>query len=203
MSNLEIQKGIIKVKEIIPNPVNPRSIKGEKFTKLKNSILEFPDMLELRPLVIDENNIVIGGNMRLKALKELKIEEVPFIRVMNLDEEKKKEFVIKDNTPFGDWDWGVLVSDWESEDLADWGLDIPSVYLENEGEPEFDKSPLYDQLESYANNKIKQITLYFDTKQYEDALAFLKSIQTAQGLESNTEAFVFLMEKHREEASKL
>lgn len=82
-------------------------------------------MLKLRPLVIDENNIVLGGNMRLKACKELKIKEVPVVYAKNLSEKQKSEFIIKDNVGFGDWDWDILANEWDSQQLEDWGLDIP------------------------------------------------------------------------------
>ena len=87
----------VKISEIKPNPNNPRIIKDENFKKLVKSIQDFPEMLELRPIVVDDNMVVLGGNMRLKALKELKITEVPIIKANELTEEQKKEFIIKDN----------------------------------------------------------------------------------------------------------
>jgi DNA modification methylase len=111
---------------IKPNPNNPRIIKDYKFKQLVKSIQDFPQMLELRPIVIDENNIVLGGNMRLKACIEAGLSEVPVIHANNLSEDKKKEFIVKDNVGFGEWDWDDLANNWEVEQLTEWGLDIPN-----------------------------------------------------------------------------
>jgi DNA modification methylase len=111
---------------IKPNPNNPRIIKDFKFKQLVKSIQDFPQMLELRPIVIDENNIVLGGNMRLKACIEAGLSEVPVIHANNLSEDKKKEFIVKDNVGFGEWDWDDLANNWEIEQLTEWGLDIPN-----------------------------------------------------------------------------
>jgi ParB-like chromosome segregation protein Spo0J len=118
----------MKLKEIKPNPNNPRVLRDDKFQKLKQSITEFPKMLSLRPMVIDENNVVLGGNMRLRALQELgfnDIDEAWVKRSSDLTEEEKKRFIIADNVAFGEWDWDTLANDWEVVDLEAWGLDIP------------------------------------------------------------------------------
>jgi ParB-like chromosome segregation protein Spo0J len=115
----------MKINLIKPNPNNPRIIKDDKFKKLVQSIKDFPQMLELRPIVIDENNIVLGGNMRLKACQELGLKDVPTIYAKDLTEEQKKEFIIKDNVGFGEWNWDDLANDWDSELLTEWGLDLP------------------------------------------------------------------------------
>ena len=121
---------MIKLSTIKPNPTNPRLVKDDKFLKLVESIKQFGEkMMPLRPMVVDENNILLGGNMRYKALKELKYKEVPesWIKQANdLTEEEKKEFIIKDNVGFGIWDWEVLANEWDSEELESWGLDIPN-----------------------------------------------------------------------------
>ena len=118
----------MKIKDIKPNPNNPRVLRDDKFQKLKQSITEFPKMLALRPMVIDENNVVLGGNMRLRALQELgftDVEEVWVKRSSDLTEDEKKRFIIADNVAFGEWDWDTLANDWEVVDLEAWGLDIP------------------------------------------------------------------------------
>jgi ParB-like chromosome segregation protein Spo0J len=118
----------MKLKDIKPNPNNPRVLRDDKFQKLKQSITEFPKMLSLRPMVIDENNVVLGGNMRLRALQELgftDIDEGWVKRSSDLTEEEKKRFIIADNVAFGEWDWDTLANDWEVVDLEAWGLDIP------------------------------------------------------------------------------
>ena len=117
---------LINIKEIKTNPLNPRIIKDDKYKKLVKSIQEFPEMLELRPLVIDENNIVLGGNMRLRVLQELKYKQVPCVRAKDLTAEQKNEFIIKDNLGYGEWDWDVLGNDWDAELLDAWGLENPN-----------------------------------------------------------------------------
>jgi site-specific DNA-methyltransferase (adenine-specific) len=118
----------MKLKDIKTNPNNPRVLRDDKFQKLKQSIAEFPKMLSLRPMVIDENNMVLGGNMRLRALQELgfnDIDDAWVKRSSDLTEEEKKRFIIADNVAFGEWDWDTLANDWEVVDLEAWGLDIP------------------------------------------------------------------------------
>ena len=119
------------INEIKPNPNNPRLIKDHKFKQLVKSIQDFPQMLELRPIVIDENNMVLGGNMRLKACIEAGLTDVPVIHANNLSEEKKKEFIVKDNVGYGEWDWDDLANNWDAQELTDWGLDIPNFDVNN------------------------------------------------------------------------
>ena len=116
---------IVDIKTVKPNPSNPRHIKDHKFTQLVKSIRHFPEMLQLRPIVVDSDNIVLGGNMRLKACIEAGLKEVPIIVASELTEEQQKEFIIKDNVGFGEWDWEQLANEWEIEQLSDWGLDLP------------------------------------------------------------------------------
>jgi len=114
----------MNIKEIKFNNTNPRTITDSKLEQLKKSIKEFPKMLELRPLVIDEDNIVLGGNMRLKACRELGITDIPVKKIEGLTQEQKNEFIIKDNLGYGEWDWDILFDDWDIEQLKDWGMDI-------------------------------------------------------------------------------
>ena len=114
--------------KIKSNPNNPRLIKGDKFNKLVESIKTFPEMLEIRPIVINKDNIVLGGNMRLKACKEAGLKKVPVIVADNLTEEQQSEFIIKDNVGFGEWDWDILANEWDTEFLNDWGLDTPDGF---------------------------------------------------------------------------
>ncbi len=124
----------MNINEIKPNPNNPRIIKDDKFKKLVKSIQDFPQMLELRPIVIDENNIVLGGNMRLKACIEAGLKDVPIKQAKELTEEQKKEFIVKDNVGYGEWDWDDLANNWNVEDLTEWGLDIPNFDIAEEQE---------------------------------------------------------------------
>jgi ParB-like chromosome segregation protein Spo0J len=116
----------MNINEIKPNPNNPRIIKDHKFKQLVKSIQDFPQMLELRPIVIDENNMVLGGNMRLKACIEAGLTDVPVIHANNLTEAQKKEFIIKDNISFGEHDFDILANEWNILELDEWGLDIPA-----------------------------------------------------------------------------
>jgi hypothetical protein len=122
---MEIKR--LKISEIKLNPNNPRTIKDEKFKKLVNSIKEFPEMLEIRPIVVNADNVVLGGNMRLRACKEAGMNEIPVIVAYNIPEERHGEFIIKDNVGYGDWDWDMLANEWDMDLLKDWGLDVPSI----------------------------------------------------------------------------
>jgi hypothetical protein len=124
-----IQK--VKIKEIKPNPNNPRLIKDDKFKKLVKSIQGFPEMLEIRPIVVNDEMIVLGGNMRLKACIEAGLKDVPIIKASNLTIEQQNEFIIKDNVGFGEWDWDILANEWDTEQLEEWGLDVPSLNSNN------------------------------------------------------------------------
>lgn len=126
---------LVPLTKLKPNPDNPRVLKDDKFQKLVASLETFPNMLELRPIVVDETWTVLGGNMRLRALQHLKVKEVPVTQVEGLTQEQKKEFIIKDNANFGEWDWEVLANEWDAAQLEDWGLD---VWVPSE-EPDLDK----------------------------------------------------------------
>ena len=114
----------VKISKVKGNPSNPRIIKNDKFKKLVTSIKEFPEMLKLRPIVVDEDMIVLGGNMRLKASKDAGLKEVWIEIAEGLTEEQKKEFIVKDNVGFGEWEWDMLANEWDSSKLAEWGLDV-------------------------------------------------------------------------------
>ena len=117
----------VKINEVKSNPNNPRIIKDDKFKKLVASIKELPQMLELRPIVVNEDMIVLGGNMRLKACKEAGLKEIPIIKASELNEEQQRAFIIKDNVGFGEWDWDALANEWDAEQLEEWGLDVPNL----------------------------------------------------------------------------
>jgi hypothetical protein len=139
----------VKVTEVISNPNNPRLIKDDKFKKLVKSIQEFPDMLNVRPLVVNKDMVVLGGNMRLKAIKEAGIKEIS-IEIVDWTEDQQKEFIIKDNVGFGEWNWDDLANNWDEIELTDWGLDIPDFNknIDNE-EGEIKISTELDQHSNY------------------------------------------------------
>jgi hypothetical protein len=121
--NAIIEVKVVKINDIKSNPNNPRIIKDAKFRKLVESIKSFPEMANVRPIVVNTDMIVLGGNMRLKAMKEAGWNEAP-IQIVEWDEQKQKEFVIKDNVGFGEWDWDDLANNWDEEELNDWALDV-------------------------------------------------------------------------------
>jgi hypothetical protein len=123
----------VKISEVKLNPNNPRLIKDDKFAKLVQSVKDFPEMLNIRPIVVNQDMIILGGNMRYKACKEAGLKEVPII-IADLTEEQQREFLIKDNTSGGEWDWEVLANEWDAEQLEAWGLDLPVFDINQENE---------------------------------------------------------------------
>lgn len=123
---------IEKIGNIKSNPDNPRLIKDERFKKLVKSIKEFPEMLHLRPIVVNDEMVVLGGNMRLKACKEAGLNEVPVIKASSLTPDQQREFIIKDNLGFGEWDWELIANEWDAEQVTDWGLEIPDFAIKAE-----------------------------------------------------------------------
>ena len=114
----------VKISEVKVNPNNPRLIKDDKFKKLVQSVKDFPEMLNIRPIVVNKDMIILGGNMRFKACKEAKLKEVPII-ITDLTEEQQREFLIKDNVSGGEWDWDILANEWDLSNITKWGLDLP------------------------------------------------------------------------------
>ena len=165
----------VKINAIKTNPKNPRLIKDDKFKKLVKSIQEFPQMLELRPIVVDENNIILGGNMRYKACIEAGLKEVFILKAEDLTEQQKDEFIVKDNVGFGEWDWDILANEWDTDKLQDWGLDLP-IYFNDSDElgtdfnlPEGDKAPFQQMTFTLADEQAEQIkNAITDIKQTEE-----------------------------------
>ena len=144
------------------NPNNPRVIKDDKFKKLVQSIKDLPEMAEVRPIVVNTDMVVLGGNMRLKAMREAGWKDVP-IQVVDWDEDKQRQFIIKDNVSGGEWDWEILANEWDTEELQEWGLDLPGFDLNaNElGEdftlPDGDKAPFQQMTFTLADEQAEQI----------------------------------------------
>jgi ParB-like chromosome segregation protein Spo0J len=145
------------------NPNNPRLIKDDKFKKLVQSIKDFPEMLEIRPIVVNSDMVVLGGNMRLKACQEVGIKEIPIIIADNLTEEQQREFLIKDNVSGGEWDWDMLANEWDAEELDNWGLDIGGFDLDSNelgtdfNLPDGDKAPFQQMTFTLADEQAEQI----------------------------------------------
>ena len=132
-----MQPILTKISEVKLNPNNPRLIKDDKFKKLVQSVKDFPEMLNIRPIVVNKDMIILGGNMRFRACKEAGIKEIPVI-IADLSEEKQREFLIKDNTSGGEWDWDMIANEWDTDELEAWGLDLPVFNIEDAGTAEED-----------------------------------------------------------------
>jgi len=143
----------VAISTVKANPNNPRLIKDDKFAKLVKSIKEFPQMLKIRPIVVNSDMVVLGGNMRLKACKEAGLKEVTIIVADELTEEQQKEFLIKDNVSGGEWDWNMIANEWDAEQLNEWGLDIP----------DFAVMPSDEDLIGEEKNKPPTLKITFDS----------------------------------------
>jgi len=165
----------VKITEIKVNPSNPRTIKDEKFKKLVKSIQDFPEMSEIRPIVVNRDMVILGGNMRFKAMKDAGWKDVPVIVADNLTPEQEREFLIKDNTSGGEWDWEMLAMDWDASQLEEWGMDLPGFDLDSDklGEeftlPDGDKAPFQQMTFTLADEQAEQIkNAIADIKQTEE-----------------------------------
>ena len=152
----------VKISEVKPNQDNPRIIKDDKFQKLVNSLKDFPEMATVRPIVVNKDMVVLGGNMRLKAMQEAGWKDVP-VEIVDWPEDKQKEFIIKDNVGFGEWDWEIIANEWDAVKLGEWGLDFPGFELDADklGEgftlPDGDKAPFQQMTFTLADEQAIQI----------------------------------------------
>ena len=152
----------VKVAAIKSNPKNPRLIKDDKFKKLVKSIKEFPEMETVRPIVVNKDMIILGGNMRYKAMIECGYKEVN-VEVVDWSEQKQNEFIIKDNVGFGEWEWEMVANEWDEIELKDWGLDLP-VFTKDSDEfgtgfnlPDGDKAPFQQMTFTLADEQAIQL----------------------------------------------
>jgi len=150
----------IKITKVKRNPDNPRLIKDNKFHKLVKSIKEFPEMLEIRPIVVNEDMFVLGGNMRLKACQEAGLKEVHIIKADQLTAEQQREFIVKDNVGFGEWDWDMIANEWDVDKLEEWGMDIMKF------DDDFNDDEIIEDEEISQNNNVN-INLSMPYYQYE------------------------------------
>lgn len=163
----------VKLSDIKLNPNNPRLIKDDKFKKLVQSIIDFPEMLKIRPIVVNEDMIILGGNMRFKACKEAGLKEVPIIKTKGLSEEKQREFLIKDNIAGGEWDWNLLANEWDEIKLTEWGLDVWQPTAEVDYSI-LDDDDVSEQLEDMTNGVKKAIQIEFEAEHYDEACQLVK-----------------------------
>lgn len=189
----------MKISEIKLNKKNPRLIRDHKFEKLKKSITEFPKMLELRPIIIDNDNIILGGNMRYQALKDLGYKELPdnwVKKSSELSEEEKQRFIIADNVGFGDWDWDIIANEWDTEILADWGLDVGGFDVNSDDLgtdftlPDGDKAPFQQMTFTLADEQAEILKAELDkVKKSEE----FKYVETFGNENSNGNALYLLI----------
>jgi hypothetical protein len=201
----------IDINKVFENPKNPRFIRTPKFEDLKTSITEFPEMLKIRPIATDENFVALGGNMRLKAAKELGHKKVWIVVLSDLTAKQQEEFMIKDNQSYGQWDFDVLVDDFDKNDLTNWGFDSwafenleketpnkppekpttkPKKEVDDDYDDNVDKSNLSKTAESYLNSAIRQIVLAFDNETHTQTLEKLKAIGLKYDIEKDNSAVV-------------
>ena len=168
---MEIKIEKLNLSQLSPNPDNPRQIKKDQIDKLAKSLAVFPDMMEIREIVVDENMMILGGNMRYQALKKNKEKTCIAKIVTGLTDQQKREFVIKDNSSFGDWDFDILSNTWDDLPLTDWGLDLPEEWLSH---AETDRSDIDHRFDE--GEKPEQIDLTFicrNRNEYKKALKLL------------------------------
>jgi len=170
----------VKLSEIKVNPNNPRLIKDDKFAKLVQSIKDLPQMLAIRPIVVNSDMVVLGGNMRLKACKEAGLKEVPIIIADNLTEDQQREFLIKDNVSGGEWDWSMIANEWDADQLEEWGLDVPQFAAEVDYSI-LDDEDVSQQLEDMTDGVKKAIQIEFEAEHYEEAFELVKFWREREG----------------------
>ena len=192
---------LLKINSIKENPENPRFIKDYKFKKLVKSIKEFPEMLKIRPIVVNNDMVVLGGNMRLKACKEAGLKEVWVFKADNLTEQQQREFIVKDNVGFGEWDWDLLANEWNSVALEDWGMDNWQNMDDIETSdaftlPDGDKAPFQQQTYTLADAQAEKIkNAIADVKKTEE----YKYVETFGNVNSNGNALYLIVSQWAEQ----
>ena len=165
----------VDIKLIKPNPDNPRVLRDKKFKLLVQSIKDFPQMLQLRPIVVNADFIVLGGNMRLKACKAAGLKQVPVMQANDLTAEQQKEFIVKDNSNFGEWDWDLLANQYDTTMLNDWGVDVWKNVDDVSNEKDYSNFSIDNKLDRFLEAKIKNLTIPFETKEFEDVVIRLEA----------------------------
>lgn len=163
----------VKISEVKLNPNNPRIIKDDKFRKLVKSIEEFPEMLDIRPIVVNADMVVLGGNMRYKACKEAGLKEIPIIIADNLTEEQAKQFIIKDNVSGGEWDWEMLHAEWNIEEVEEWGVDVWHKPVDVDYSI-LDEADLSKEIDELSGGVKKAVQIEFEIEHYEEASELIK-----------------------------
>jgi len=191
----------MKLSQIKPNPNNPRLIKDERFEKLCKSIQEAPKFMALRPIIVDANGMILGGNMRYKALLHLGYKEVPdewVKRADDLTEDERRRFIISDNVGFGEWEWETVANEWDVEELADWGLDVPDFEPALNYDLLKEGDGLDSKLKEMQDGVKKAIQIEFEPEHYDEAFELVKFWRN-QGLYIGG----FIIEKLKQEKEAL
>ena len=190
----------VKISKIKRKPNNPRLIKDDKFNKLVNSIKEFPEMLNIRPIVVNEQMIVLGGNMRLKACQEAGLKEIPVIKTSELTAEQQREFIVKDNVGYGEWDWDLIANEWDSIDLDNWGLDLP-IFQDNLSNTDNYKGLNPElELDNFMNAEIKRLYLVYDSETFEKVIEWLNKKIKELGLQDYSQFILKLIEIEKDKS---
>ena len=189
----------LKISKVLPNPENPRVIKDHKYIALLKSIQEFPKMLEIRPIVVNSDMVILGGNMRLRACQEAGLKEIPVIVAKELTESEQREFTIKDNVSFGEWDWDKLANEWNDTDLNDWGLDVWTDKKELNKGLEFivdgdeDGSITLNDVQN-QDAHVKMIQLFMSLAQYNKFMEMIDKLSEHYGTDNVTDTIVKCVE---------
>lgn len=188
---------IVPITQVVPNTSNPRIIKDDKFKKLVKSIQDFPQMLELRPIVVDANMVVLGGNMRLKACKAAGLKEVPIIIADQLTDSQKDEFIIKDNVGFGEWDWDILANEWDMEALQGWGLNILSFEDNLTNNEDYEGLDQLSKLDKFMNAELKRMFLVYENETFEKVVKWFEKKQEHYNCQDNSQVILKLIENEK------
>ena len=192
----------IDISQVKANPNNPRVIKDDAFRKLVASIKEFPEMLEIRPIVVNADMIVLGGNMRLRACKEAGMKKIPIIKAEDLTEEQQRQFIIKDNVSGGDWDWEMLANEWDPVELSEWGLDVPGIELDPDALsdefalPDGDKEPFQQMTFTLADEQAEVVKQAIADMKQTDRYKYGETFANENG---NGNALYFIIEQWAEQ----
>ena len=188
---------LVKINKVKANETNPRLIKDSKFKKLVTSIKEFPEMLKLRPIVVNKDMVVLGGNMRLKACKEAGLKEVYVLKADDLTEEQQKEFIVKDNVGFGEWDWDILANEWDGVEIQDWGLSLPIFQDNLSNNDEYAGLNPELELQSFMDAEIKRLYLVYDSETYSKVIDWLNKKLKETNLNDYSEYILKLIENEK------
>lgn len=193
--NFTIQR--VPISAVKPNPTNPRVIKDDRFKRLVESITAFPKMLEIRPIVVNHEMIILGGNMRLRACQEAGLKTIPIIKADDLTEEQQKQFIIKDNVGFGEWDWNALANEWDDKSLSEWGLSEMKYWTPQDGADEKDEMSNVkagkhtdDYAFDYVMGDVKKFEIFVTKDEYESFMVGLNKLKDDLSKDNNSDAII-------------